>query len=82
LRQLGRVFRFADEWIDTGVAVMLVAAGGVFAVILAFDGGTALEIGLVALLVLSLSLRWARTSHAWRPLRSRQRRDGDGSDQT
>ena len=64
MRVLGRILRSVDEWIDTGVAVLLLAAGAVFAVILAFDGGTAVEVGLVVLLLAVASLRWTMISHA------------------
>lgn len=63
-----RLFFFVADWLDTGVALLILAAGILLAVVLAFDGGTFVEVGLVLILLASVSLRWAMEGNAWRPL--------------
>jgi len=69
-----RLVRLVDEWIDTGVALLLIAAGVVLALVLASDGGTVIEVGLLLGLLGWISLRWAMSSYAWRPFGERRRR--------
>ena len=67
-----RLFRAFVEWLDVVVLVMLLVWGVALAVVVIVGGGTAIQVGLVVLLVAVLALQWARTSFAWEKLRERQ----------
>ncbi|MGH2846740.1 MAG: hypothetical protein ACRDL0_12100 [Thermoleophilaceae bacterium] len=70
--QFVRVFRAFVEWLDVVVLVLLLVWGVALAVVVIVGGGTAIQIGLVVLLVAIMALRWARTSFAWEKLRERR----------
>ncbi len=80
MSKVGRLVRLVDDWIDTGVALLLIAAGVVLALVLALEGGTVIEVGLLLGLLGWISVRWALASHAWRPFgkRRRDRERGEG----
>ena len=67
-----RVFRAFVEWLDVVVLALLLAWGVALAVVVIVGGGTAMQVGLVVLLVAVLALHWARTSFAWEKLRERR----------
>jgi hypothetical protein len=60
------------EWLDVVVLVLLLAWGVALAVVLIVGGGTVIEVGLVAVLVVLMALRWVHTSFAWEKLRERR----------
>jgi hypothetical protein len=59
------------EWLDV-VVLLLLAWGTALAVVVIVGGGTAIQVGLVVLLVALMALRWARTSFAWEKLREQR----------
>jgi hypothetical protein len=67
-----RLFRAFVEWVDVVVLVLLLAWGVAMAVVVIVGGGTAIQVGLVVLLVAVMALRWAHTSFAWEKLRERR----------
>ncbi len=76
MSRLRRALRVVDEWIDTVMAVGIIAAGVSLATVVIVDGGTIVEVGLVLILVAFVLFRWSRGSHAWQPLRRRGKPEG------
>ena len=75
LGRFGRAFaRLFIEPLDFAVGVIGAIVGVGFAIFLAFDGASAIEVGLVLMLVAVFSAYWAVTSWAldwWRARRGR-----------
>jgi hypothetical protein len=62
-------------WFDLVVAVLLAGFGFALVVIIAIEGATAIELGLVVILFGAGTLCWLNTSWGWEPIRRwRQRR--------
>jgi hypothetical protein len=60
------------ESLDVVVLVLLLAWGVALVAVIVAGGGTAIQIGLVVLLVAFIALRWVRTSFAGEKLRERR----------
>jgi len=56
-------------WLDLLVAGLLAGFGFALVIVLAIQGGTAIEVGLVVLVFGAGTLRWLNTSWGWEPIR-------------
>jgi hypothetical protein len=64
-------------WLDLAVGVLLAGFGIALALIIAVQGGTAVEVALVLILFGAGTLGWMNQSFGWEPIRRWRERRGD-----